>query len=598
MKELDYPFDSNSLLINKKRLRRVLLDQSKEFSQKKIAILSGSTVGELQDILELFLLNNSIQATFLQGNYHRYYEESVFENQALQEFSPDFIYLHLTNKNVLEIIDHGNNQSKYQLPSAEMIFDHFKEVLDALISRFPCSIIVNNFEPLPYRTLGNADVWHPFGELNLINEVNRLLYQYARDKDNLYINDLNYEAAYFGLEKWFDHTIWYLYKYPFSMEAIPWVSFNIANIIKAILGKNKKALVTDLDDTIWGGIIGEIGAEHIQLGPESPKGIAYQDFQKYLKKINRIGIALAICSKNEYDTAMTGLMHPAGVLKQEDFLIKKANWLPKSENISDIANELNILPDSIVFLDDNPAERELVRGTLPEVKVPELQNVEEYRTVLDKSGYFELVKLTQEDLQRNEYYKQNLFRKQVELKYNDYGDFLSALHMEAVFEAIDSRTIGRVTQLINKTNQFNLTTIRYTQEELDVFLKDPLNLGLCGSLIDKFGDNGIVTVLIGRIEGENFRIMNWIMSCRVFKRELEYALFDELLEFCRSNKINSLTGEYIPTLKNKIFEDFYKSLGFQWSRQKENVQIWEYIIPEQIYEKNKHIKRSRKVIEL
>ena len=590
MKELEYPFDSQQLLNKKKRFKRELLEQQKEYVEKRIAILSGSTIGETQGILELFLLNHGIKPTFYLGDYNRYYEEGTFENPQLKKFSPDFIYLHVTNKNVLEIIDTDIKQNNHQLPSAEVVFHHFQEVIKSVSIRYHCPVITNNFEAIPYRILGNADVWHPLGELNLINEVNQLLYQYTRNTEGIYINDLNYEAAFYGLERWFDNSLWYLYKYPYAMDAIPLVCFNIANIIKAILGKNQKVIAVDLDNTLWGGIIGDEGAENIALGTETPQGMAFLDFQKYLKKIGNKGIALTVCSKNEDNIARTGLLHASSVLNAEDFVTIKANWNPKSENLEDIAREINVMQDSLVFLDDNPAEREQVGTMLPDVKIPEILRVEEYRDVLDRAGYFETVKLNQDDLHRTEYYKQNTIRRDEEQKYKDYGDYLDALDMTAIFEKIADNNLARVTQLINKTNQFNMTTKRFTQEELVDFLEKKERFGLCGRLSDKYGDNGIVTVLLGEREGNIFRIINWIMSCRVFKRELEYALFDELIRYCRLHQLDTITGIYTHTLKNKSVEDFYSSLGFISINKGENSETWVYNIPTEIHIMNHHIK--------
>lgn len=590
MEELKYPFDSQFLLTKQKKMKRELCQQDKCNIKVKIAILSGATIGETQNILELFLLNYGIEPSFWQGDYNRYYEDAVFENQSLAEFTPELIYIHITNRNIIEIIDYKIKQDNCNLPDAQSTFMHFKKVLDALHDNYRCPVIINNFEQLPYRVMGNADVWHPLGEMNLINEVNRQLYEYVRKVDGIYINDLNYEAAYYGLERWFDNSLWYMYKYPFAIDAIPLVCFNIANIIKAIFGKNKKVIVTDLDNTLWGGVIGDDGLENIELGLQTPKGIAYQDFQKYLKKLSKRGITLTICSKNDENIAKSGLQHTAGILTVDDFISIKANWDPKSENIKKIISELNVMPNSVVFLDDNPVERDQVKSYLRSVSIPYLNKVDEFRKVLDQSGFFEIISITEDDLHRNEYYKQNVIRSQEEQNFNDYGEYLDSLEMTVSFDNINPTNITRVVQLINKTNQFNLTTKRYTDDELQLYLEKPEHMGICAKLIDKFGDNGIVTILLGKKENNNLHISNWLMSCRVFKRELEYALFDIIVEYCTKNGIMTITGEYIPSEKNKLVSEFYGSIGFSKIEKIDNVDIWKYKIPYSYINLNKHIK--------
>lgn len=594
MDELKYPFDSQFLLKKQKRIKRELCQNGKSNIKVKIAILSGATIGETQNILELFLLNYGIEPSFWQGDYNRYYEDAVFKNQSLVEFAPDLIYIHVTNKNVIEIIDYKIKQENYILPDAQSVFMHFKKLLDALHNNYCCPIIINNFEQLPYRVMGNADVWHPLGEMNLINEVNHQLYEYVRNTDGIYINDLNYEAAYYGLERWFDNSLWYMYKYPYSIDAIPMVCFNIANIIKAIFGKNKKVIVTDLDNTLWGGVIGDDGKDNIEIGLQTPKGMAYQDFQKYLKKLSKRGITLTISSKNDENIAKSGLLHTSGILTADDFISIKANWDPKSENIKKIISELNVMPDSVVFLDDNPVERDQVKSNLQSVSIPYLNKVEEYRKVLDQSGFFEIISITEDDLHRNEYYKQNTIRIHEEQNFNDYGEYLDSLEMTAVFDNINSDNIARVAQLLNKTNQFNLTTKRYTEEELQLFLEKPEHLGVCAKLIDKFGDNGIVTVLLGKKENKNLYISNWLMSCRVFKRDLEYALFDIIVEYCINNEIKTIIGEYIPSEKNKIVSEFYGSIGFSKLEKRDDVEIWRYKIPYSYIKLNNHIKNDER----
>lgn len=587
LKILEYPFDSQMILNKHKRIKRQLLSETNITSEIKIAILCGSTIGEMQNVLELFLLNHGIKAVFFQGDYNRYYEDSVFENTKLAEFAPDFIYLHISCKNISAFTDRRGLDA---FPKADEVFKHFQLVIEKAKEHYHCSVIVNNFEMLPYRVMGNSDCWSEYGELNLIHEVNQKLYQYVRNTNHVYMNDLNYEAAMFGLEKWHDNSLWYIYKYPFSLDAIPYVAFNIANIIKSIQGKNQKLIITDLDNTLWGGVIGDDGIENIKLGIETAAGMAYQEFQKYLRKISDRGIALTICSKNEKAIALKGLHHPASTLHEEDFVSIIANWVPKSVNVKRILREINLTQDSAVFLDDNRAEREEVKNELGKLIVPEFTKIDCYRDILDRSGYFEITGLTDADKNRRQYYQQNeLSKEELEL-FTDYGEYLDSLTMTAYFDDIHEKNIIRVTQLLNRTNQFNLTGKRFSEEALMDYLKENEHIGICGRLTDKFGDKGITTVVLLEVNGTGLVITNWVMSCRVFKREFELAVFDKIVETAASLKLDKLIGTYVPTENNKPVMDLYQKLGFvkKGEREKEIDWVLENITITE--KKNKHLK--------
>ena len=251
------------------------------------------------------------------------------------------------------------------------------------------------------------------------------------------------------------------------------------------------------------------------------------------------------------------------MLTREDFICFKANWEPKSHNVAAMAKELNILPESIVFVDDNPAEREIVRQELPGVAVPEMTCPEEYIAVLDRSGYFEVTTLSADDAKRSAMYRQNLERSQLEQSFGDYNDYLKSLDMHCQIGRFDAPHAERITQLINKTNQFNLTTRRYTAAEISALMENPDYLTLYGRLTDRFGDNGLVTAIIGHREGKVLDLELWIMSCRTFKRRLEHAMFDQLVAQAKAMGIETIIGHYYPTAKNLLVRDFYATIGFE-----------------------------------
>jgi FkbH-like protein len=353
-------------------------------------------------------------------------------------------------------------------------------------------------------------------------------------------------------------------------------------------------LILDLDNTLWGGVIGDDGVQGLILGRDHPVGEAFLDFQRYVKDLQRRGVILAVCSKNDLANAKEGFSHPDSILKLEDFSVFKANWNPKPDNIREIAADLNIGLDSMVFLDDNPAERSLVADQLPEVAVPDIgSDVSRFADALERERYFEVHKVLQDDLNRSAYYSSNAQRGAYETGFRDYGEFLASLEMSAEIDRFSPVYLERITQLINKTNQFNLTTRRYTGAEVEAMAHDPACITLYGRLADKFGDNGLVTVLIGRISTDTAEIDLWLMSCRVLKREMELALFDAFVEQCQARGVRRIRGIYIPSKKNGMVADHYADLGFtRLSGSAEGSDIWDYQVPQRYEPRTRFIRRT------
>ncbi|HEX2959780.1 MAG TPA: HAD-IIIC family phosphatase, partial [Chitinispirillaceae bacterium] len=414
---------------------------------------------------------------------------------------------------------------------------------------------------------------------NFILRLNSEFAFAAQRNASLHINDVHYLSSMTGLQEWFDHSFWCMYKYALSFKAIPLFCHNIATIIGAAHGKSKKLLVLDLDNTLWGGVIGDDGVGGIRIGKDDPQGEAFTRFQLYIKALRERGIMLAICSKNDIESAREGLSHPDMILKEEDFVAMRTTWGPKDISIREIANELNIGVDSIVFVDDNPVERELVKGNLPEVAVPDIgEDVTRFASIIDQAGYFDTVSLSKDDLDRNEYYVQNSKRATSEAKFATHGEYLQSLEMVAEIADWCPFYLERIVQLINKTNQFNLTVKRLAQTEAENSLKSDKFISLYGKLADKFGDNGLVSVLQGRIDDQKaIHIDLWVMSCRVFNRELELAMFDMLVDKCINRGITTIYGTYIPSTKNRLVADLYASIGFNMVGESETGKtLWEF----------------------
>lgn len=563
MKCLEYPFDSSYLLMKKKRIKKELKKNSSSLIKKKIAILGGSTTNDIKLMMELFLLNQGIEPEFYESEYNQYYEEAVFPNQNLIEFSPDIIYIHTCSRNIVMYPTISDTEAEVERMLLDEI-NKFKKIWITLEEAYHCPIIQNNFEYLPFRLLGNRDASDKHGRINFITRLNMMFYEYAQNHNNFYINDINYVSACYGIDKWADLSSWYMFKYCCAIEAIPDLAFNITKIIKSIFGKNKKGMVLDLDNTLWGGVIGDDGVDNIVLGPETAEGEAYCEFQNYIKSQKQIGVILNIASKNERENALAGLKHPESTLSKDDFIIIKANWEPKNINFLEISEELKLLPESLVFVDDNPVERVIVTSDYKNtISAPELDRVDNYIRLIDKCGFFEVTALSQDDIQKSEMYRANLKRSASMTSFVSYRDYLISLQMTATIKAFEPIYIARISQLTNKSNQFNLTTRRYTIPEIESLSSNSNYITLYGKLSDRFGDNGVVSVVIGEIKEEELWIELWIMSCRVLKRDMEFAMMDTLATKCLERGVKTIRGFYYPTTKNKMVKDFYSVQGFK-----------------------------------
>ena len=592
MKELEYPFDGGYLLKKKKSIKRTLLADGTPRIEKKIAVLGGSTTNDIIDMTELFLLNYGINPTFYASEYNRYWQDAVFDNPELEAFAPDIVFIHTSNRNIIQYPDINCTKERAdELFSAQM--KHFETMWQAIESKYHCPVIQNNFE-LPYfRLMGNRDNYDFRGRVNFVNRLNAAFADYAASREGFYINDINYLSACYGLDEWSNPAYWHMYKYCMCVSAIPDFAFNLAGIIKSVFGKNKKSLVLDLDNTLWGGVVGDDGVDGIEIGQETHMGQVYSEFQKYLGLVKDTGVMLTVCSKNDEENAIAGLNHPEGSLRPDDFIMIKANWENKDRNIVSIAEGLNIGLDALVFLDDNPAERAIVSAQLPMVAVPELERPEDYIKTVDRSHFFEITSFSGDDLKRNEMYKKNAERAALQSQFSDYGEYLASLEMNAVIDDFLPVYLQRITQLTNKSNQFNLTTRRFTTAEMEAVFADNSYIRLYGKLADKFGDNGIVSVVIGKINGDTLDIILWLMSCRVLKRDMELAMLDALCERAKERGLKTLTGYYYPTAKNKMVKDLYQSFGFtQVSVDEDGNTVW--TLPLDGYTcKNKYINVER-----
>lgn len=309
MNELNYPFDSEWILKKKKSIKRTLLADGSSRIRKKIAVLGGSTTSDVIAALELFLLNNGIEPEFYESEYAQYWQDAVFGSPELDSFAPDIIYIHTTVRNI-------DFTPSVRMPLAEIDaalderYARLEQMWKALADKFHCPIIQNNFEMPYYRLLGNRDVYDLHGLTSFVNRLNDRIYAYARENDSFFVNDINWLSANIGLEKWADTKYWFMFKYAMSLSSIPPLAFQVASIIKSVFGKNKKCIAVDLDNTMWGGIVGDDGVDNLEIGQETGTSQAFYEFQQYVKAHKDLGVLLTVCSKNEEENAVAGLKHP------------------------------------------------------------------------------------------------------------------------------------------------------------------------------------------------------------------------------------------------------------------------------------------------
>ena len=588
---LSYPFDAEMLLRKQRSLRRRLLAREGiEYVPKCIAILGGSTTADFCNMLEIFLLQAGIKPDFYESEYNRYYEECMFPQPALEEFRPEMIFIFTSMVNLRNLPMAGDSAAAAE-QKLQAEYERYAGMWEALRQRYGAIVIQNNME-LPYMcAVGSLDAALAQGQRHFVEGLNERFAAYAQAHADFYLHDLHYLSAQIGLRVWYNRFQYYAYKLAMSYEVIPYAANSAANLIKAILGRSRKCLVLDLDNTLWGGVIGDEGAENIALGHETPAGEAFLEFQQYVLALKQRGVLLAVCSKNEAETAKSGFSHPDSVLSLSDFVAFHANWEPKDQNICQIAKELNIGLESLVFVDDNPAERALVRESLPMVAVPEVQpeDVFSYIQALEGNGYFAAAVISQDDLQRNESYQQNQQRQELAQELGSYDDFLQSLAMKAEIAPFQPVYYERIAQLTNKSNQFNLTTRRYTLADIRRMAEDERYITLYGRLRDRFGDNGLVSVVIGEKKGKELHILLWLMSCRVLKRGMEQAMLDALAEQARAAGLERLVGYYYPTKKNPMVAELYPDFGFSLQKSAAQGTVWAYTLPDEYLPKNRFI---------
>lgn len=520
----------------------------------KIALVGTVTLELWVSALRTICFSWGIDAQIYVGQFLQYAQEILDPSSGLTQFKPDLVLI-AADWRSLALPAESNDPAGLIAAKIEQfrpLWQHCRQHLGA-------NVIQCNFEVPEIDPLGGLSATLPGGRANVIRQLNHDLTNHG-----VAILDIDQIAGLHGKQRWHDEALWQVAKQYPANEAIPLLARHAAAMIRASLGLTSKCLVLDLDNTLWGGVIGEDGINGIKLGG-SPAGEAFVAFQMYIRALQRRGVILAICSKNnEQDAKAPFQEHPEMVLKLDDIALFVANWQSKDENLRHIAATLNIGLDSIVFLDDNPVERNLVRAQLPEIEVPELpQDPADYAATLHRSLCFEAWALTDDDRRRAATYQQNAQRSEQLAASGNVEDYLAGLEMHVELRPFDQANLARIVQLINKTNQFNLTTRRTTEAECLALIGRPDCYTQFMRLKDRFGDNGITGVLIAFLEQDTLRIDNWLISCRVLGRRVEDAMLAAALAFAAESNCEFAVGEYLPTPKNAQVSGIFERYGFE-----------------------------------
>ncbi|MBI1185984.1 MAG: HAD-IIIC family phosphatase [Alphaproteobacteria bacterium] len=523
-----------------------------------LGLVGNGTLDLIAPALVASAARHGVALRVVTAPYGQVIQEALNPHSAVNAAKPDAVLLAL---------DHRGAPLSADLASAEASVKEAIGYINALKENFkanagaPC--IVQTIAAPAEALFGSFDRRLAAAQRAAIDAFNRALASGETGSDDILL-DVAGLAETVGLARWHSPSEWNLAKLPFSSTYLALYADHVGRLIGAMRGKARKCLILDLDNTCWGGVIGDDGLDGIRIAEGDAEGEAFRDVQRTALALRARGVVLAVSSKNNDEVARAAFReHPEMILRESHIAVFQANWNDKATNIKAIAEELNLGLDAMAFLDDNPVERGLVRAFLPQVAVPELpEDPALYARTLTAAGYFEAIAFSEEDRKRAGFYEDNAKRAALASAVGSLDDYLASLDMEISFAPFDQKGRERIAQLINKSNQFNLTTRRYTEAEVAAFEADPACFTLQIRLADKFGDNGMISVILCKAQGDAWEIDTWLMSCRVLGRKVEQMALRELMLHARAQGVARLIGRYIPTARNGMVKDHYETLGF------------------------------------
>jgi len=546
----------------------------------RIAFVGSFTLNGFEETMQVQCNDEKINCITYNSPYNQFNQEILNEDSNLYKFKPDLIFLIIDSRIILEDSFYFSNinseDEKKKFTSKK--FDEINNLIKIISKKSQSKIVITNFTIPTYTSLGIYESKIEYGTKEIILDLNKKLKVLSKNIDSCYVYDFNSFVTKFGEKNVIDYKKMYYGDIKINFDIIPHLIYEFLSYVKPILGLNKKCIVLDLDNTLWGNIIGEEGIEGIKIGPY-PEGRSFVEFQKVIKSLSENGIILAINSKNNQKDAMKAINeHPHMILREQDFSCMKINWNDKISNMKEISNELNIGLDSIVFFDDDPVNRELIRMSMPEINTIELpEDPSTYAEILRNLNDFNTLKITKDDTERKKMYNQEQNRQKLESNTENLNEYLKKLDIKIKIKLDNKIAISRISQLILKTNQFNLTTKRYQEEQIKEFVEDETMIVGCSEVEDKFGENGITNVFIIKTKSNEWIIDTFLLSCRIMGRGIEEGIVGKILEIAKQKGIEKITATFIPTEKNKPAENFLKNYGFK----KEN-ENWVFLLKNKI----------------
>lgn len=551
-------------------------DYSNEF---RIAILRNYTVEMLIPVLRgEVALQSTFPAVYV-GEYDNVFQEVMQGKSSLYKFKPDVINISICLQNLSPKLAYEYTSLSYTQITTEVerIRNFYANVIIAIRENTNAAVLIENLYRESVACAGILDYQLKISEKNIVDELNKAIYDLALQHENVYVVDVNSIIYELGYKNAVDYQAWDKSKNPFSKEMLVSLGQEYMQYYSVLLGKMKKCIVLDCDNTLWGGIVGEDGPYGLKIGDDYP-GIAYKHFQQEIIHLKNRGIIITLCSKNnEQDVWEVFDSNPNMVLSKNDIVDFEINWDSKAENIKKIAERINIGLDSIVFVDDSPFECELVRNQLPEVEVIQLgKNISENASLIRRCRLFNSLALTEDDKNRNASYKAEQVRKNLQSKYNTMDEYLSSLNMKAIIRRNMPEDVPRIAQMTQKTNQFNLTTRRYTESDIIGYIDSGSADVISIKLADDISDMGIIGAAIILYKDKIALIDTFLLSCRALGRRVEDVLYEYVVQQAKRRRCISLQGEYIRTKKNQQVEDLYERFGMnKLSCQFNDVVIWQ-----------------------
>lgn len=541
--------------------------QGRSFDKKiRVAILGSFTINGIEETFRVKCAERNIECITFVGGYNQYSQEILNQDAGLYRFAPDICFLIINLRDLIRDLFYfpysisATDRRKF----VDEKIAEIKKLVQIFTSKSKSKLVITNFQLPTYSPYGIFETKTEYGFHEMVNDLNNKLTDSFIHSESVFVYDFNKFVTKYGENNIFDHRQFFVGDIKISLDFLPYLVNELMSYVIGYLGLSKKCIVVDLDNTLWGGVIGEDGFNGIKLGPEPP-GNAYLELQKVLLSLHQRGIILAINSKNNYDDAISVIReHPHMILREDSFASLKINWEDKTRNIKEISDELNIGLDSIVFLDDDPVNREYMKHSFPEILCVDLPNDPSlYAEKIRNMNEFSVLSITHEDAQRGKMYLEQRKRQELGQSVAGLEDFLKELQLKIVIKKADAFTIPRISQLTLKTNQFNLTTRRYQEDDIKKIAEDQRFLIGCAQVEDRFGDNGITGVfIVDKNNPKEWFIDSFLLSCRVMGREIEKGILGYIINKAKEDGVEKIKAKFIPTQKNKPIEQFLPDCGF------------------------------------